>query len=80
MNVQIVIVLKGGLVQEVVTDRAIEVIVVDQDTEGADLESMHMIEDVQACCHDKDSVVDEDRLERIVNEYKNRIPPKEEEF
>lgn len=54
---RIVVVVEGGLVQNVLTDEPAEVVVVDHDTEGADQEELSVIGDDTAYVRRFDSEV-----------------------
>lgn len=67
---QIVIILEGGIVQEVVTDIQADVVVVDRDTEGCDPEELRSVEGQESYiyCGLTEAKVDIQRVKTICPE------------
>lgn len=67
---RIAIIMDGGIVQEVITDESTEVIVVDRDKEGVDLEELKTVEGEDSYIYNGLTIgdVNQPRLDTIFKE------------
>ena len=68
INPRIVVHIHGGLVDSVISEGPMEVLIIDEDTEGADDDEISVIDGEEVCCHIQNTVVDK---ELIRNSFKN---------
>jgi hypothetical protein len=66
-----IIVMNGGIIQNVVTDEDVDVTVVDYDTEGADLDDLKKVHGNDAYVFGPHTEVDKDEVENILNMIKD---------
>ncbi len=67
---KLVIIVDGGIVQDVYTDQPAEVVIVDRDTEGCDIEDLRTVQGEDAYIYTgiKDATIDPERVSTIMRE------------